>query len=84
MKISVTASAVLGAAIISGGCATYYQVKEPTGGQTYYTTDIEETKAGAVKFKDKKSGSTITLQNSEVREIKKDEYEKGISLPVQK
>ncbi len=84
MKRLVTAAAILGAAIIAGGCATYYQVKEPAGGQTYYTTEIEETKAGAVKFKDKKSGSTITLQNSEIREIEEDDYEKGISLPVQK
>jgi hypothetical protein len=82
MKRSVTAAAILGAAVIVGGCATYYQVKEPAGGQTYYTTEIEETKGGAVKFKDDKSGSTITLQNSEIREVDDDEYEKGISQPA--
>ncbi|CAG0947354.1 hypothetical protein ANRL1_04001 [Anaerolineae bacterium] len=82
MKRSVTTAAILGAAVFVSGCATYYQVKEPAGGQTYYTTDIEETRQGAVKFKDGKSGATITLQNSEIREIDDDEYEKGISQPA--
>jgi hypothetical protein len=30
--------------------------------------------SGTVKIKDDKSGSTVTLQSSEVKEISKDEY----------
>ncbi|BCS52881.1 hypothetical protein [Geobacter sp. SVR] len=79
MKSLHYAAALAGAALLSAGCTTYYQVREPAGGRAYYTTDIEETKAGSVKFTDEKSGSTITLQNSEIREIPKEEYEKGIT-----
>ncbi len=81
MKRSVTTAAILGAAMICGGCATYYQVKEPAGGRAYYTTDIDETKAGAVRFKDEKNGATITLQNSEIRKITEDEYKQGLGAP---
>ena len=28
----------------------------------YYTTEIDQSKAGAITFKDKKSGSKVTLQ----------------------
>jgi uncharacterized protein YceK len=57
------------------GCSTYLRVTDPASGKAYYTTDIDEAgKAGAVKFKDEKSGSVVTLQSSEVKEVSKDEY----------
>ncbi len=66
MKRLICAAAIVGTTLITSGCTTYYQVREPTGGRAYYTTDLEDTRAGAVKFKDGKSGATITLQNSEI------------------
>ena len=82
MKRLLCATAMVGTALIISGCTTYYQVREPAGGRAYYTTDLEDTRAGAVKFKDGKSGATITLQNSEVQEIPKDQYERGLASPV--
>jgi hypothetical protein len=75
-------AAIAGAAVIMGGCTTYYQVREPSGGRAYYTTGIDSIREGAVKFRDDKSGSTVTLQNSEIREIPKDEYQQGLNSPA--
>lgn len=60
------------------GCTTYYKVNDPAGTKLYYTTDIDKTKAGAITFKDEKSGGTITLQSSEVKEISEDEFHAAV------
>ncbi len=52
----------------------YYRVKDPSSDKTYYTEKIEEEKGGAIKLKDANTGSVVTLQNSEVTKIKKEEY----------
>jgi hypothetical protein len=54
-------------------------VTDPSSGKTYYTTKIDNAgRAGAVKIKDEKTGSTVTLQSSEVKEISAEEYEAGL------
>jgi hypothetical protein len=61
------------------GCSSHYRVTDPASGKTYYTTKINEAgRAGAVKIKDDRTGSTVTLQSSEVKEISADEYEAGL------
>src|SRR5262245_38400386 len=57
------------------GCSHYYRVTDPSSGKTYYTTDLHEERGGAIKIKDARTMSTVTLQSSEVREISEDEYE---------
>jgi hypothetical protein len=72
---------VLCALVMStGGCSsTYYRVTDPSSGKMYYTTKVTDAgKAGAVKIKDGKTGSWVTLQSSEVHEISSDEYKNGI------
>ncbi len=64
------------------GCASYYKVKDTQSGQEYYTNDIDRVQGGAVKLKDARSGSVVTLQNSEVKEISSDEYKAGLAVPV--
>lgn len=64
--------------MLAAGCTTYYQVSDPAGSKLYYTTDIDTTDAGAIKLKDEKTGATVTLQSSEVREISRDEYEAAL------
>ena len=64
--------------MLAAGCTHYYQVNDPAGSKLYYTTDIDTTDAGAVKLKDEKTGATVTLQSSEVREISRDEYEAAL------
>ena len=60
------------------GCAKYYKVKDPTGGSVYYTDSIDEAgRQGAIKFKDTKTGTVVTLQNSEVLEVSKEEFKEN-------
>ena len=80
MKTTYLAFGVLcGMAGLLAGCGgNYYKVNDPAGERLYYTTEIEQSKAGAVTFKDKKSGSKVTLQSSEVKEISEDEFNAGV------
>jgi hypothetical protein len=57
--------------VVCGGCQRYYRVSEPQGGREYFTTKVDEQGSGAVKFDDMRTGGRITLQSSEVKEIKK-------------
>jgi len=61
------------------GCSSHYRVTDPASGKTYYTTKINDAgRAGAVKINDDRTGSTVTLQSSEVKEISEEEYEAGL------
>lgn len=60
-------------------CGSYYMVKDPSSEKTYYTQKIKDKKEGAVNFKDAVTGSEVTIQNSEVTRIKKDEFKKAIT-----
>lgn len=64
--------------VMAAGCSHYYQVSDPAGTKMYYTTDIDKTDAGAIRIKDEKTGSDVTLQSSEVKEISRDEYEAAL------
>jgi uncharacterized lipoprotein len=66
--IAVSALAAL------AGCTTYYEVKDPTTGNLYYTTDLDKGREGAVTLVDEGSEAEVTIQNSEIREISKDEF----------
>jgi len=60
------------------GCGgSYYQVKDPSTGNVYYTNDIEQ-KDAAVKFKDAKTDAEVTLQNSEIKKISSKEFKMGV------
>ena len=63
-----------GLILMLGGCTHYYRVTDPASGKTYYTTDIDKEKGGAVRIKDERTRSRVVLQSSEVREISEDEY----------
>ena len=60
-------------------CGSYYMVKDPSSDKTYYTQKIKDKREGAVNFKDAVTGSEVTIQNSEVTEIKKDEFKQAIT-----
>jgi hypothetical protein len=68
----------LSALALLAGCASYYRVSDPGSGRQYYTTKIEKSRDGNVSFKDAKSGSEVTLQSSEVKEISKSDYDAGV------
>lgn len=79
-KYCYTGLILCGLAVAVAGCSSsHYRVTDPASGKTYYTTKIDNAgRAGAVKIKDEKTGSTVTLQSSEVKEISADEYEAGL------
>lgn len=72
------------AGLLAGCGGSYYRVNDPAGDRHYYTTDIDKTKAGAITFKDEKSGSEVTLQSSEVKEISEDEFKAAVKPEEQK
>ena len=66
------------------GCASYYKVTDPQSGKEYYTQKIDTLSGGAVKVMDTRTGSIVTLQNSQVKEISEKEYKAGLAAPVSK
>jgi hypothetical protein len=64
-------------AITVVGCTTYYRVTDPTTGRSYYTTRLDEQRSGSVQLKDARTGYMVTVQNSEVKKISKEEYDQG-------
>ncbi len=86
MKLSVRNTlfaASLCAGLVVAGCASYYKITDPQSGKVYYSEDVETMSGGAVKVKDARTGSTVTLQNSEVKEIDSAEYKAGLAAPQQ-
>ena len=82
MKLHLILALTISGLLAFSGCSSHYRVTDPASGKTYFTTKINETgRAGAVKIKDEKTGSTVTLQSSEVKEISADEYEAGLKTP---
>jgi hypothetical protein len=55
------------------GCGSYYKIADPTTGKTYYSNKLKQ-RTGYVEFTDAATGSTVTIQNSEVLKISKDEF----------
>jgi hypothetical protein len=65
--------------ILLVGCTHYYQVSDPASGKAYYTTKVGDAgRGGGVKIKDDKTGSSVTLQSSEVKEISEEEYKAAV------
>lgn len=73
----VLVTALLGLMCI-GGCASYYRVTDPSTDKTYYTKDVKNLGGGAVKLTDERNGNIVTLQNSEIKKIEKQEFQQGI------
>ena len=68
---------LLVSAVAIPGCTSYYRITDPTTGRNYYTTRLDEQRGGSVQFKDARTGNEVTVQNSEVKKITKEEYESG-------
>jgi hypothetical protein len=71
--------AIVASSVLAGlcGCTTYYRVTDPTTKRVYYTTELRKERGGAVELRDGRTGSTVTIQNSEVKQVPKEEYETG-------
>jgi hypothetical protein len=86
MKTRIMALGILCvmAGLLVGCGGNYYRVNDPGGDRQYYTSEIEQTRTGAITFKDEKSGSVVTLQSSEVKEISKDEFKAAVKPEEEK
>lgn len=60
------------------GCTTYYRVTDQSTRRDYYTTGIDRTDSGAVRFYDEKSRASVTLQSSEIIEISREAFDTGV------
>ncbi len=71
--------ALLATCLVTVGCTTYYQVTDPTTGKRYYTTEYDQARDGAVSLTDERSGAEVTIQNSEIKELKQGAYEAAVA-----
>ena len=54
---------------------------DPESGKTYYTNKVERVwQGGALNFEDALSGNSVTLQNSEVKELSEGEFMATLAL----
>jgi len=61
------------------GCTQYYRVTEPKSGKVYYTNSWMAgrwTGSGSAHFIDIGSGKEVTLQDTEVEKVSKEEAER--------
>ena len=75
-RLALVSTVIL--SLLLAGCTSYYIIKDPSSGKAYYATEVDKSKGGTLSFKDEKTGASVTLQNSEVREVGKDEYNAGL------
>lgn len=62
------------AAMLLSGCTSYYKVTDPTTSKVYYTTSMKQD-GGATKLTDAATGAMVTIQNSEVQKVTREEFE---------
>ena len=73
---------VLLATAALGGCSGPFKVTDPASGRVFYTKSVDQnSRAGYVEFTDAVSGSRVTLQSSEVKEVTSDEYNAAVKKP---
>lgn len=71
-----------GSLSLLAGCASpHYQVTDPTSNKVYYTTELKK-EGGTTTLKDARTGDMVTLQNVEVRDISKEEFEAQRAAPA--
>ena len=68
-KLIIIFTIILLGTFFLSGCTSYYKVKDTQSGSVYYTTEVDRSGSGHVKFKDANTGSEVTLQSSEVLEV---------------
>jgi hypothetical protein len=69
------AVACAAAAMFIGGCTSYYKVTDLSNGKIYYTTDLSHKSSGAASLKDARTGNKVSVQNSEIAQISKEEFD---------
>ncbi len=78
MKKVLTVLIVLAVIVTVMGCTKRFMVTDPATDKVFYTNDLERNQSGAIVFTDGNTGNQVTLQNSELKKIKKKEYKENI------
>ena len=77
-RLAFFAGALL--AVACGGLrgSHYYVVRDLSGGQVYYTSQLEKLDTGYVKLTDARTHQEVTIPNHTVQEITRDEYNAAV------
>ena len=59
----------------------YYVVRDLSGGQIYYTTELQKPEDGPLKLTDAKTKQEVTVPNHTIQEISKAEYDAAVQEP---
>lgn len=81
MSKTTRAVALAVVAVIAGltGACTHYQITDPTTGRSYFTKDAGRApSSGAVVFTDAKTGEVLTLQNTQMKQISREEFGRAV------
>ena len=68
--------------VVACGGTSYYVIKNPTTGQTYYATEYKTLDNGAIQLTDAKTQSSVTLPTSSIQKVDKSEYEAKLYAPA--
>ncbi|HEY1335386.1 MAG TPA: hypothetical protein VGF31_14080 [Myxococcaceae bacterium] len=60
------------------GASRYYVVRDLSGGEIYYTSNLQKLDNGYVKLTDAKTREEVTIPNHTVQEITKAEYNAAV------
>lgn len=73
-KTAIVACSLL---VWAAGCENYYKVTDPTTGKTYYTKNLDQQRSGSASLTDARTGNRVSIQNSEVAKVTKQEFDVG-------
>ena len=72
---------ILLVAACAGGRGHYYAVRDLSGGQVYYTSNLQRPDDGPLKLTDAKTHQEVTVPNHTIQEITKADYDAAVSGP---
>ena len=64
--------------VVLAGCSNYYKVTDISTQKVYYTKSVNYKGSGSVQIEDAETGAKVVLPSSEVQEVDKEEYNRGI------
>lgn len=84
MSIRYTAiTALLATALLYGCRSTYFLVNDPDSGKKYYTTEVKRNAGASATFTDARTHTIVTLQNTQIMKITKDQYAAAVGNPAE-
>ncbi len=58
----------------ASGCSSYYRIRDTANTDNTYYTKSYKSRKGVLSFKDARTGAKVTMQNSSVQRIPRDEW----------